>query len=72
MLQAETGSVNGGDHSWFNRSTGEERSVTRDSSSSSKNIIMIMIIIVINYLLSERHALSARQNVDDQRDAQFL
>ena len=71
MLLSETGSLSGVDHSWFNRNIGEERSVTRDSSSS-KNIIMIMIIIVINYLLSERHALSARQNVDDQRDAQFL
>ena len=30
VLQCETGSLSGGDHRWFKRSTGQKRPVTRD------------------------------------------
>jgi hypothetical protein len=40
VLQCEAGSVSGGDHRWFKRSTGKERRVTCD-------IIIIIIIIIM-------------------------
>jgi hypothetical protein len=44
VLQCETGSLSGGDHRWFKRSTGETGSVTGDDN---KIIIKINIIIII-------------------------
>ena len=56
MLQAETGSLSGVDHSWFNRNIGEERSVTRDSSSSNNIIMIMIIIIIITVIIKKEHA----------------
>jgi len=41
VLQSETGSLSGGDHNWFKRSTREKRPMTRNIDN---NIIIIIII----------------------------
>jgi hypothetical protein len=51
VLQSETGSLSGGDHRWFKRSTSEKLPVTRD------NIIIIIIIIIINVVTLTRSSL---------------
>ena len=38
--QSETGSLSGGDHRWFRRSTRKKRPVTRDNNNSNMIIIM--------------------------------
>jgi hypothetical protein len=45
VLQCEAGSVSGGDHRWFKRSTGKEGLVTRDIHIT----IIITIIIHITF-----------------------
>jgi hypothetical protein len=39
--------MSGGDHRWFERSTGEKRPATRDDDDDNKNKIIIIIIIII-------------------------
>jgi hypothetical protein len=45
VLQSETGSLSGGNHRWFKRSSGEKRPVRGDSKCQ---IIIIIIIIYCN------------------------
>jgi hypothetical protein len=51
VLQCETGSVSGGGHRWFKRSTGKKRPVTRynndDDDDEDDDIIIIIIIICV-------------------------
>jgi hypothetical protein len=37
VLQCEGGSLSGGDHCWFKRSSGKERTVTRDDNTNNNN-----------------------------------
>ena len=37
VLQSETGSLSGGDHFWFKRSTRKKRPVTRENNNNNKN-----------------------------------
>jgi len=38
VLQSETGSLNGGDHRWFKRSTRKKRLMTRENNNNNNNI----------------------------------
>jgi len=37
VMQCETSSLRGGDHRWFERSTGKKRPVTRDDDDDDNN-----------------------------------
>jgi hypothetical protein len=43
VLQSETWRLRGGDHRWFNRSTGVKRPVTRDNEIIATTIIISML-----------------------------
>jgi hypothetical protein len=53
VLQAETGSLGGGDRRWCKRSTGENMFVTRDDDDKN-TIIIIIIIIIINFPMAQQ------------------
>jgi hypothetical protein len=41
VLQSETGSLSGGDHSWFKRTKGEKWPVARD------NMVVVVVVVVV-------------------------
>jgi len=56
-LQCEAGSVSGGDHRWFERSTGKERLVTGDThikmmmmmmtTMTMMTVVVMMVVVVV-------------------------
>jgi hypothetical protein len=66
VLQSETGSLSGGDHSWFKRSKGEKWPVVRDNMVVVVVVIMMMMMMMMMMIsLSSRTTLLRSHHIEN-------